>query len=302
MPMNRSLALAAAISAAAFFVAAAPAKHTPTPAEAWKASLTDDNAAWATKKHAILKINDAAYVHQGEYVSLVGDPKKPDSWKWAKGRLGNAVLLATFANGKPLVLRAGKPLADSAIAGGIDIAPGVDVVGQTAQMRPGEDGLRIMVFNQQNKAAKAFKGVDYFPYDPAFRVTARFVADPKMTPHIFRTSRGLDKQFYHAGDAVFALQGKKITLPLYTDGNLPAKIETMTSFFTDELTGKGAYRSGRYVDVEPFGKFAPKSVIIDFNFAYNPNCARSPFYNCPFAVDNIPLAIKAGEKDPRAAH
>jgi hypothetical protein len=301
MSMTRKLAMAAALSAAVLLIAAAPpAKHAPTPAEVWKASLIDDNAAWATKKHAILKINDAAYVREGEVVSLVGDPKKPDSWKWAKGRLPNAVLVATYAHGKPVVTRAGKPLPDAALANGIDIVPGIDVVGGPAQMRPGEMGLRIMVFNQQHRAAKAFKGVDYFPYDPAFRVTARFFPDRSMAPHVFRTSRGLDKQFYHAGDAIFTLQGKEITLPLYTDGNVPANVATMTSFFTDELTGNGAYHAGRYVDVEPFGKYPPKSVVIDFNFAYNPNCARSPFFNCPYAIDYIPLAIRAGEKDPHA--
>jgi len=296
--MFRYVLLSAAIFASASL--AAPAKHTPTPAQAWKASLAQDNADWATAKHAILKINDAAYVHAGEYVSLVGDPQKPDSWKWAKGKLANAVVLGTFADGKPVVTKAGKPVADDALAKGIDIAPGVDVVGMTAQMSPGENGLRIMVFNQDNKAAKAFKGVDYFPYDPAYRVTATFKPDPQMAPRIFRTSRGLDKQFYHAGDASFTLKGKQVTLPLYTDANVPAKVTDMTSFFTDELTGKGAYHAGRYVDVEKIAKFPPARVTIDFNYAYNPNCARSPFYNCPFAIDHIPLAVTAGEKDPHA--
>jgi uncharacterized protein (DUF1684 family) len=39
-------------------------------------------------------------------------------------------------------------------------------------------------------------------------------------------------------------------------------------------------------------------VTIDFNRAYNPNCARSPHYNCPVATDTIPLAVRAGEKKP----
>ena len=294
------LAIAALVISAQ--AATQAAKHVPTPEELWKASLNDDNAAWATNKHAILKINDAAYVRAGEFVSLVGDTKNPDSWKWSKGKQAGAVVIATFAGGKPLVTKAAKALSDDALTKGVDIAPGVDIAGMPAQMSPGETGLRIMVFNQQNKVAKAFKGVDYFPYDPAYRVTATFKADPKMAPHVFRTSRGLDKQFYHAGDAVLTLQGKKITLPLYTDGNSPPKVTTMTSFFTDDLTGKGAYRSGRYVDVEPFGKFPPKTAIVDFNFAYNPNCARSPFYNCPFAMDNIPLAVRAGERDPHLKH
>lgn len=273
-----------------------------TPAEEWKASLAADNAAWATAKHAILKINDAAYVHEGAFVSLIGDPAKPATWHWAKGKQPKAALIAGFASGKPQLFQNGKQLPPEALAKGIDIAPGVDVLGAPTQMSPGETGLRIMVYDQANQAAKAFKGVDYFAYDPAYRVTARFIPDPKMTSHVFRTSRGLDKQFFHTGDAVFSLQGKTITLPLYGGEKDPAKVTDMTSFFTDELTGKGAYRAGRYVDVEKFAKFPPASVILDFNYAYNPNCARSSYFNCPFAVDFIPLSMKAGERDPHLAH
>ncbi|GAA0537031.1 hypothetical protein FHS83_003398 [Rhizomicrobium palustre] len=287
------------LAAAALLVVAADAK-TLSPADAWKASLKEDNAAWASAKHAILKINDAAYVHEGETYSLIGEPSKSATWHWKKGKDAKAALTASFSGGKPVLSKDSKPLPAEALGKGIDIAPGVDVTGAVTQMSPGQSGLRIMVFDQENKAAKAFKGVDYFAYDPSYRVTASFKPDPKMTPHVFRTSRGLDKQFFHTGDAVFTLQSKTITLPLYADDKDPAKVTSMTSFFTDQLTGKGAYQAGRYVDVEPFKKFPPASVTIDFNYAYNPNCARSSFYNCPFAVDFIPLAMKAGEKDPHA--
>ena len=70
----------------------------------------------------------------------------------------------------------------------------------------------------------------------------------------------------------------------------------------DELTGKGAYGAGRYVDVAEFGKFPPAKVTIDFNQAYNPNCARSAHFTCPLAVDAIPLAMTAGERDPHLVH
>jgi uncharacterized protein (DUF1684 family) len=287
------------VLAAALVLTAAEAK---TPAEVWKDGIKDANAVWATQKHAYLKINDAAYLHEGEFASLIGDPKKPATWHWAKGKLPNAALIASFQKGKAVLTKGGKPVPEAALANGIDIAPDVDVTGGATQMAPGETGLRLWVFDQTNKAAKAFKGIDVFPYDPAYRVSATFKPDPKFTPHVFRTSRGLDKQFFHAGDATFVLQGKTVTLPLYGDAKKPSDVKSLSSFYTDELTGKGAYHAGRYVDVElPAGKFPPAKVTIDFNFAYNPNCARSNFFNCPFAVDFIPLAMKAGEKDPHAA-
>ena len=78
------------------------------------------------------------------------------------------------------------------------------------------------------------------------------------------------------------------------ESNDPAKIKDMSAFYTDALTGKGAYGAGRYVDIADFGRFPPARVVIDFNQAYNPNCARSAFFTCPVAVDNIELAVTAG--------
>jgi uncharacterized protein (DUF1684 family) len=140
--------------------------------------------------------------------------------------------------------------------------------------------------------------VSYYPYDAAFRVTASFAPDPKRPARVFRTSRGTDKQFYHVGDATFTLKGKTIALPFYAGSNDVKAITDISAFFTDDLTGKGAYGAGRYVDISDFGAFPPKSVVIDFNDAYNPNCARSAHFTCPVAIDNIPLAMTAGERDP----
>jgi hypothetical protein len=123
-----------------------------------------------------------------------------------------------------------------------------------------------------------------------------------LPARVFRTSRGTDKQFFHAGDATFTLKGKKITLPFYAGGKKPAEMTELSAFFTDGLTGKGTYGAGRYVDVSQFGRYPPARVTIDFNFTYNPNCARSPYFTCPVAIDAVPLSVTAGERDPHAAH
>ena len=99
--------------------------------------------------------------------------------------------------------------------------------------------------------------MSYYAYDPSFIVTARFAPDARLPPRVFRTSRGTDKQFFHAGDATFTLKGKNITLPFYAGDKNPAKVDDLSAFFTDGLTGKGAYGAGRYVDVSGFGKFPP---------------------------------------------
>ena len=273
---------------------------TTTPQQTWKRELAEANVAWAKAHFAILKIQDAAYLRNGDVATLVGVKGKPETYRWAKGVAPGGALTATVKDGHPSVTMGGKTYSEADIGKGVPVDRGVDIRGTPTQVAAGVIGARIMVYNQDARPAKEFKGVDFFAYDPAWRVAARFKADPKRPARVFRTSRGTDKQFYHVGDATFMLQGKAITLPFYADD--PKNIDTMSAFFVDDLTGRETYGAGRYVDVANFGAFPPKSVAIDFNEAYNPNCARSPFYTCPVATDVIALAVRAGERDPHKAH
>ena len=58
--------------------------------------------------------------------------------------------------------------------------------------------------------------------------------------------------------------------------------------------GRGVRLAAFDIDV----KGLPQTLTIDFNRAYNPNCARSPHYNCPVAMETLPVALRAGEKIP----
>ena len=276
-------------------MAAAP----QSPEAAWKAGLAEANTAYSKAPHAILKIQDAAYLGEGDAATLVGAKDEPDSWHWVAGAK-KGVLVARYAHGHASAVIGSKKFDEKTIEKGIRITPDIDIEGHPTQVSAGVMGVRIFVFNQQAKAAKDFKGLDYFPYDPKYRVTARYIPDPKLPPRVFVTSRKTSKQFFHAGDAVFTLNGKTIWLPFYADDTRP--ISDISAFFTDDMTGKGTYGAGRYVDAEPFGKYPTKTIIIDFNNAYNPNCARSAFFTCPMATDTIATAIKAGERDPHLKH
>jgi hypothetical protein len=269
--------------------------------DAWKAGIVDQNRDYSQIPHAMLKIQDSAYLRDGDTAVLTGRKGDPASYRWSSKPDAQGVLRVTLKAGKIVVARNGGSVDANAIVKSVPVDADVDVAGQPTQVDAGVNGWRIFVYNQRNPAAKNFKGVSYFPYDPAYRVTAHFTPDPKRPAHVFRTSRGTDKQFYHVGDARFSLQGRAIMLPMYSGSNDPKQIGDMSAFFTDDLTGKGAYGSGRYVDVDSFGKFPPAVVTIDFNMAYNPNCARSAHFTCPIAMDNIPLAVRAGERDPHLA-
>jgi uncharacterized protein (DUF1684 family) len=294
----RIAALLPVSMASVLLMAAAP----PTPQAAWQAGIADENKDYAATPHAMLKIQDAAYLREGDTAVLTGKPGVPGSYRWSTKPGVQGVLTVSLKDGKIVVTKNGAPVDAAAITKTIPVDNNVDIEGQSTQVEAGVMGWRIFVFNQLNPAAKNFTGVSYYPYDPAFRVTARFTPDPKRPARVFRTSRGTDKQFFHVGDAQFSLKGKSFTLPMYADSNDPAKIDSLSAFFTDDLTGKGAYGSGRYVDVESFGKYPPATVTIDFNNVYNPNCARSAFFTCPIATDNLALAVTAGERDPHMAH
>jgi uncharacterized protein (DUF1684 family) len=310
----RNIAQFSAVGLAVFALCAAAPRHArppkqPKPAKvaeisapelAWKAGIAGENKDYALIPHAMLKIQDAVYLGEGQGAVLQGAPGKPASWHWNSDPRAHGVLSLFYARGNLTVTRNGKPVAG--IAKSIPIARDVDIAGQPTQVGAGVQGWRIFVYNQRAPAASAFKGVGYYPYDKAFRVTASFAPDAKLAPHVFRTSRGTDKMFYHAGDARFTLKGKQVALPFYTDGNRPGAISDMTAFYTDTLTGNGAYGAGRYVDAEKFGKFPPARVTIDFNNAYNPNCARSSFFTCPVAIDAIAVPVAAGERDPHILH
>jgi uncharacterized protein (DUF1684 family) len=279
--------------------AAAPLQ---TPEGAWKAAIADQNKDYAKNPHAMLKIQDSVYLGEGQSAVLQGRKGHAGSWRWNRDGKSHGALGVSLQGGKLAVTQSGKRIDPGQITKSMVVDTDVDVAGQPTQVGAGVNGWRIFVYNQQNPAAKNFAGVSYFPYDSAYRVTARFTRDKQLPPRVFRTSRGTEKQFFHAGDASFILQGKSITLPFYTDSNGPKQIADMSAFFTDNLTGNGTYGAGRYVDVEGFGKFPPSTIVIDFNRAYNPNCARSAHFTCPVAIDNIPLAIKTGERDPHMVH
>jgi uncharacterized protein (DUF1684 family) len=76
----------------------------------------------------------------------------------------------------------------------------------------------------------------------------------------------------------------------------------------DALAGRrgGTYGGGRYLldtvkgaDLGPGA--AVDSLVIDFNFAYNPSCAYDPSWSCPLAQPGNTLAdeIPVGERMPR---
>ena len=122
------------------------------------------------------------------------------------------------------------------------------------------------------------------------------------------TSSGKPKKFRKFGVLKFKLAGRGLKLSVYqADTEVLAKFPEYADLlfipFRDPTNGGESYGAGRYVDIK-----TPKSgqIILDFNLAYNPNCAYgSDKYSCPIPPmeNQLAVAIRAGEmKFPPAGH
>jgi uncharacterized protein (DUF1684 family) len=140
-----------------------------------------------------------------------------------------------------------------------------------------------------------FKGLKYFPPNAAYRVKARLVRIERPDIITLTTSKGTTQPYLRYGVFNFELDGRKLRLQCYKAASNPHETSLFTPF-TDETTGRETYGSGRYLDIEETGR---DDYVLDFNLAYNPYCAYSENYVCPFPPKENRLSMKvlAGEKN-----
>lgn len=145
---------------------------------------------------------------------------------------------------------------------------------------------------------ESFVALDFFPFDPEFHVNADFLRTPNEVPFAIPTTSEKKKMYVKYGELFFKLKGKEYKLNLYQSLVL-SKTKEYEDYlflpFTDLTNGKTTYEGGRYLDMQiPSGK----SVLLDFNQAYNPYCAYSGGYSCPIppAENHLDIAVTAGVK------
>ncbi|MBA2703973.1 MAG: DUF1684 domain-containing protein [Blastocatellia bacterium] len=154
------------------------------------------------------------------------------------------------------------------------------------------DRIGVRVKDSQAAARLQFKGLDYFPTDPKWRIEARFepYQPAKMVP--ITNVLGMTDNETSPGALAFEVDGKTYRLdPILEKGENDYFI-----MIADETTGRETYGAGRYLYVSP--PDASGKVVIDFNKAYNPPCAFTAYATCPLPPrqNHLPLRIEAGEK------
>ncbi len=173
-------------------------------------------------------------------------------------------------------------------------SPTIIVSGDSAFFVIERDGrFAVRVRDLAWAARTPFAGIDRFDYDPAWRIDAAWLPlDPPQVMEVPNVTGDL-KPVKVAWQAAFEIGGQSFAL-------LPMSVSDEKVFFVfrDATSGRISYGAGRFLDAGPA---ANGRIVLDFNFAYSPPCAFTPFATCPLPPPEnwLPFAVEAGEKRPR---
>lgn len=142
--------------------------------------------------------------------------------------------------------------------------------------------------DQEAETRRRFLGLEYFDFDPDWRIEARWEAHPEGATIPVADVLGELREQPNPGRAVFEVGEETFALEaLAAEGEL---------FFivADRTSGRETYGLGRYLysDLPADGR-----VVLDFNRSYNPPCAFNAYTTCPLPPpeNRLDVRIEAGE-------
>ncbi len=145
---------------------------------------------------------------------------------------------------------------------------------------------------------ETFHGLRYFDYDPAYRFV--LPVDMEVTPESWEVElpeEGL-MRLQRFGKIHFQVQAQPVTLTLFWVLGYGGGIFLP---FRDQTKQQETYGGGRYlldtIKGADLGREGGGSLVVDFNYAYNPSCAYNFHWVCPLAPREnwLPVPIRAGE-------
>ncbi|HMC61212.1 MAG TPA: DUF1684 domain-containing protein [Candidatus Solibacter sp.] len=152
------------------------------------------------------------------------------------------------------------------------------------------DRYGIRLKDPESPYRRDFHGIESYPASEAYRVTAQFVAEPAKIPIL--NILGQTEPMESPGYVRFRLNGQELRLrPVLEEPDA----KELFYIFRDQTSAKETYGAGRflYSAMPKDGK-----VVLDFNKAYNPPCAFTPYATCPLppAENRMAVKVEAGEK------
>lgn len=158
------------------------------------------------------------------------------------------------------------------------------------------DRFVLQIKDADSPARTAFHGLRWFPPNPEYRVTARWI--PYKPPQVEKipTAIGTTLDMPAPGVAEFLLDGKTVLLEPVIEGGDSSKL-----FFilTDKTAPAATYSGGRFLStgLPDHGLNQPGKLVLDFNRLYNPPCAYTTYATCPQPPEKnrLPILLEAGE-------
>jgi len=202
-------------------------------------------------------------------------------------RAGRVTLRASPGDG---YLLDGVPVAERTLATDATERPDRLHLGARAiQVIARGNALAIRIWDADSPARRDFRGLDVFPYDARWRIEARWEAYERPREVTQPSAIGPPQRALSPGRAHFEVEGRELTLePTLED-------DALMFVFKDATAPAETYGAGRFLvaRLPSAGK-----VVLDFNRAYNPPCAFTPYATCPLPdrQNVLPVRIPAGEK------
>jgi len=138
--------------------------------------------------------------------------------------------------------------------------------------------------------------IDELDHIPTYPVNTDYVVEATLKPFekprtmvVATPVEGFTESYECPGELHFKIKGEPLVLYPFSSG------EGYFFVIADETTGMDTYGAGRFMYSMPD---STERIILDFNKAYNPPCAFSPYATCPMPPKEnfLPIAIEAGEK------
>jgi uncharacterized protein (DUF1684 family) len=157
--------------------------------------------------------------------------------------------------------------------------------------RGGQRALRAK--DLESPRRMQFQGIDYFPIDQGFRVEGTFEAYDEPHQVQVPAAQGPPSTSTVHGVVRFSIDGQECSLEPFGSSRV------LFFVFRDATSGESTYGGGRFLEA-PAPDPATGKTTLDFNRAYNPPCAFTPFATCPLPLpqNSLSVAITAGEKTP----
>ncbi|MCX8105623.1 MAG: DUF1684 domain-containing protein [Ignavibacterium album] len=161
-------------------------------------------------------------------------------------------------------------------------------------IRGDQYGIRFR--DLESPLVKNFKGIDRFPVNEDWKLTAKFEAynPPKkiFVPNVL----GQIEEELSPGAVVFEKDGKQFRIDAIDEG------DRLFLIIADETSGEETYGGGRFIYVDK--PDSAGNINLDFNKAYNPPCVFTKYATCPLPPEQnyLKLKITAGEKNYGEGH